>query len=93
MAAPDRIIDLHGHTLASAHLLLEEALGRAVAAGDRLVVIVAGKDRPGPGRGAIRREVGHWLAASRFASRIAAIRAAHPRHGGAGAFYVVLRRS
>ncbi|MEY4721316.1 MAG: hypothetical protein RIQ46_1041, partial [Pseudomonadota bacterium] len=33
-----------------------------------------------------------WLAAGPFASRIAAVRPAHPRHGGAGAVYIVLRR-
>ena len=33
-----------------------------------------------------------WLAASRHAPRIAAVRPAQPRHGGAGAVYVVLRR-
>ena len=33
-----------------------------------------------------------WLAAGPHASRIAAIRPAHPRHGGAGAVYVILRR-
>ena len=36
--------------------------------------------------------IGDWLAASRHASSIAAVRGAHPRHGGAGALYIVLRR-
>jgi DNA-nicking Smr family endonuclease len=36
--------------------------------------------------------VGDWLAASRHAGSIAAVRNAHPRHGGAGALYIVLRR-
>ena len=44
-------------------------------------------------RDAIRAAVADWLAASRFADRIAAVRTAHPRHGGAGALYVVLRRA
>jgi DNA-nicking Smr family endonuclease len=43
-------------------------------------------------RGAIRAAVGDWLAASRHAGHIAAVRGAHPRHGGAGALYIVLRR-
>ncbi len=96
---PDRVIDLHGCTLAEAHGRVLNALDSAVAAGDRLVVIVTGRapasdttriDRPL--RGIIRASIGDWLRASSLSSRIAAIRPAHPRHGGAGALYVVLRR-
>lgn len=43
-------------------------------------------------RGAIRAAVGDWLHASRHAGDIAAVRNAAPRHGGAGALYIVLRR-
>ncbi len=98
-AAPDRTIDLHGHTLASAHAWLNQALGHAIRSGDRLVLLVTGKPASGNprlppvGRGAIRASVADWLAASPYSGSIAAIRAAHPRHGGAGALYLVLRRS
>jgi len=97
MIVPDRSIDLHGHGLQSAYLLLDQALGHAVAQGDRVVLLVTGKapprDSPRPhARGAIRAAVGDWLAASRFGDRIAAVRGAHPRHGGAGALYIILRR-
>jgi len=43
-------------------------------------------------RGKIRAAVGDWLAGSRHAPHIAAVRGAHPRHGGRGALYIVLRR-
>jgi DNA-nicking Smr family endonuclease len=33
-----------------------------------------------------------WLAASRHAPRIAAVRGASRRHGGGGSLYLVLRR-
>ncbi|WP_425231118.1 Smr/MutS family protein [Sphingomonas sp.] len=97
LAQPDSSLDLHGHTLASAHALLDQGLDRALARGDRLLLLVTGKpprpesERP-HARGAIRAAVADWLAASRFADRIAAVRNAHPRHGGAGALYIVLRR-
>lgn len=90
----DFTIDLHGHNLASAHTHLSRALDRAVASGARVILLIAGKSR-GPDeapRGAIRRELESWLAHSRHAARIAAVRNAHPRHGGAGALYLVLRR-
>lgn len=98
MVAPDRTIDLHGHTLATAYAALDAELARAIAMEARLLLLVTGRpprqrshneERP---RGAIRASIGDWLGGSRFADRIAAVRAAHPRHGGAGALYVVLRR-
>lgn len=90
---PDRSIDLHGDTLDRAYGRIDAALAGALAAGERVVLLVTG--RPGgerTGRGAIRAVVGDWLAASRHAGRIAAVRPAHRRHGGAGALYVILRR-
>lgn len=92
---PDATIDLHGHSLAAAHAALDDALARSIARGDRLLLVVTGHppraDRA-ERRGAIRAAMPDWLAASSHASRIAAVRAAHPRHGGGGAIYVVLRR-
>lgn len=97
LVSPDSTIDLHGHNLGSAYALLDSALDRSIRAGDRLILLVTGKppraesERP-HARGAIRAAVGDWLAGSRHAASIAAVRGAHPRHGGAGALYIVLRR-
>lgn len=92
---PDLVVDLHGHSLASAHTHLARALDRAAGQGARVILLIAGKQR-GPDeapRGAIRRELESWLAHSGHARRIAAVRNAHPRHGGAGALYLVLRKA
>ncbi|HEX9948254.1 MAG TPA: Smr/MutS family protein [Allosphingosinicella sp.] len=95
LASPDAMLDLHGHNLATAYDLLDRRLDEAIRSGARLLLLVTGKP-PGPGgpakRGAIRAAVGDWLHASRHAGAIAAVRNAHPRHGGAGALYIVLRR-
>ncbi|MDQ2893381.1 MAG: Smr/MutS family protein [Pseudomonadota bacterium] len=97
MILPDSSIDLHGETLASAHALLDQGLDRAIQRGDRVLLLVTGKpprpesERP-HARGAIRAAVADWIGSSRHADRIAAIRGAHPRHGGQGALYLVLRR-
>lgn len=93
---PERSIDLHGHNLAGAHAVLNVALADALRDGLRVLLVVTGKPRPGrippEGRGAIRAEIGDWLDRSPFADRIASVRIAHPRHGGDGALYIILRR-
>ena len=93
---PDLVLDLHGHDLATAYDLLDARLEEAIARGSRMLLLITGK-APGAGRdtgrGRIRAAMGDWLAASRHAGRIAAVRGAHPRHGGAGALYIVLRKA
>ena len=94
LVRPERMLDLHGHNLAAAHDRLERMLERAIGEGVRVLLLVTGKppsDASGK-RGRIRAAVGDWLAASRHAADIAAVRNAHPRHGGAGALYIILRR-
>ena len=92
---PDRILDLHGMTLDGAWRAIDRGLGDAIAGGERVVLLITGHHRPGEPpvqRGKIRAAVHDWLAASRHASRIAAVRGAHRRHGGGGSLYLVLRR-
>ena len=95
---PDFTLDLHGHSLDAAWMRLEHGLTQALAHGARVVLVITGRPRPadsadrGRQRGAIRAKLLDWLASGSHASRIAAVRGAHPRHGGAGAVYVVLRR-
>ena len=89
------MVDLHGHNLSEAYDLLDSSLARAIAGGGRLLLLVTGKPprgEPPISRGRIRAAIHDWLAASPHAGSIAAVRAAHPRHGGAGALYIVLRR-
>ncbi|MDQ3247405.1 MAG: Smr/MutS family protein [Pseudomonadota bacterium] len=93
---PDRIVDLHGHNLDGAWSAIDLALDRAIVGGDRVVLLITGHERPGEPpvqRGKIRAAVHDWLNASRHASKIAAVRGAHRRHGGGGSLYVILRRN
>lgn len=99
VVSPDFTLDLHGHTLDSAHARLDHGITQAAAQGARVLLLITGKPRPtdeltarGSRRGAIRAKVLDWLAAGSHASKIAAVRPAHPRHGGAGALYIVLKR-
>jgi DNA-nicking Smr family endonuclease len=102
VVSPDMTIDLHGYTLIDAHAELEAGLAGAIRRHARLILLVTGRPPRGgsadridgrPVRGAIRASVGDWLRFSPHAPHIAAVRSAHPRHGGAGALYVILRRT
>jgi DNA-nicking Smr family endonuclease len=81
--------------LDTAWTAIDRGLDRAIASGDRVVLLITGHHRPGDPpveRGKIRAAVHDWLAASRHAPSIAAVRSAHRRHGGGGGLYIILRR-
>jgi DNA-nicking Smr family endonuclease len=74
---------------------LDDALDAALRGGERVLLLITGHQRSGEPpvrRGAIRAAVHDWLAASRHAGEIAAVRGAHLRHGGGGSLYIVLRK-
>ncbi|HUY68235.1 MAG TPA: Smr/MutS family protein [Alphaproteobacteria bacterium] len=81
-------LDLHGMTQREAHCALEDFLERQVAAGKRVLLVITGKGRMGGG--VLRARLAGWLAASPCATHIRGVRSAAPKHGGAGAFYVLL---
>ena len=92
---PDRTLDLHGHSLDRAWEAIDRGLERSIAEGDRVILLITGHERKGEPpleRGRIRAAVHDWLAVSRHASCIAAVRGAHRRHGGGGSLYIILRR-
>jgi DNA-nicking Smr family endonuclease len=93
---PDISIDLHDASLSRAYARLDGALEQAISQKLKVVLLVTGKPRAhdrasGEGRGAIAAVVRDWLAASRHSRHISAVRNAHPKHGGAGALYIVLK--
>ncbi|UAB78167.1 Smr/MutS family protein [Erythrobacter sp. SCSIO 43205] len=96
---PDYTLDLHDHNLDRAYDRIMSGLDQARMMGARVVLVVAGRERRvdpadrASKRGAIRAKLLDWLAVSRHADSIAAVRRAHIRHGGEGALYLVLKRS
>lgn len=96
---PDFTLDLHGHGLDAAYDRLDHGLAQAFAMGARVVLVITGKPRPveaadrSERRGAIRAKLLDWLAHGSHAHRIASVRGAHRKHGGAGAVYVILKRT
>lgn len=92
---PDRVLDLHGYNLDRAWGAIDHALERAISSGERVLLLITGHERRGDPpleRGRIRAAVHDWLAVSRHAPRIAAVRGAHRRHGGGGSLYIILRK-
>ncbi|XBQ17203.1 MAG: Smr/MutS family protein [Oceanicaulis sp.] len=100
-------IDLHGLTGARARRDLLAFLHRARANGLRRVLVITGKgagaraldrrkfepwdsDAP-PLPGVIRRSFAKWMTEPDFAEVASGYAEAHRRHGGAGAFYVMIR--
>jgi hypothetical protein len=83
-------LDLHGMTRVEAHRALAEFVRAARAAGRRVLLVITGRGT-GPS-GVLRSSVPRWLDESELRQQIQAVAAARPRHGGAGALYVLLRR-
>ncbi|MBL8549876.1 MAG: Smr/MutS family protein [Hyphomonadaceae bacterium] len=92
----DAKLDLHGYTQDQARAALGAFLARAQGEGARVVIVVTGKGRLRDGEaapGVLKRRLPEWLAAGEVRSIVAGYAEAHARHGGAGAFYVFLRRA
>ncbi len=95
---PEARIDLHGMTSERAHAALTGFLLDAHARDLRLVLVITGKGRQDdsamqPHRhGILRHSLPHWLSGPPLLGRVLQLAPAHQRHGGAGAFYVYLRR-
>jgi len=101
---PEAKLDLHGLTENAAHRTLLLFLRGAQQRQHKLVLVVTGKGKPMDAdapfdmelqersRGVLKAAVPRWLREPDFAGLIAGTRAAHRKHGGAGAIYVYLRK-
>jgi DNA-nicking Smr family endonuclease len=96
---PEARIDLHGMTLSEAHPALREFILHSHGVGRRLVLVITGKGKirddfaPMPVReGVLRHQVPQWLLMAPLRGLVLQVAPAHVRHGGAGAYYVYLRR-
>lgn len=83
-------LDLHGHTLQSGRNALARFLRAAQARGERTVIVVTGVGRGG--EGVLRRSLPEWLGQADIRPLTSGYAQAHRAHGGAGAFYVFIKR-
>lgn len=86
-------IDLHGLVTADAREALEGFLRDAVASGKRAVLVVHGRGLSSPGKPVLKTKVQEWLTHGPWRKWVIAFTSARSCDGGAGATYVLLRRS
>jgi DNA-nicking Smr family endonuclease len=92
--AIDMRLDLHGLTLEIAHHRLLAFLVAAQASDARCVLVITGKGtRSDGGIGRLRAAVPRWLNESMFRPLVLSVTHARPKDGGAGALYILLRKS
>jgi len=84
-------LDLHGHNQDSAPAAIFRFLNTAQRRGDTTVIIITGVGRGG--EGVLKRRFPEWIAARELCAIVAGYAPAHRTHGGAGAFYVFVKRA
>ncbi|WP_167755697.1 Smr/MutS family protein [Vitreimonas flagellata] len=84
-------LDLHGHTQDSGRNALARFLQVAQARGDSVVIVITGAGRGG--EGVLKRRLPEWLAERDLRPLTTGYAPAHRSHGGAGAFYVFIKRA
>ena len=97
---PEAHIDLHGLTVAKAHPALSHFIQSSYVQRLRLVLVITGKgqsndefDFANEGRGILRKQVPEWLSIAPLSRCVLQVQQSHLRHGGAGAFYVYLKKN
>lgn len=85
----DARLDLHGHTQDTALRELTTFLLLEREAGSRCVLVITGKGRLGTG--VLRSRFLDWIDGAELRPLIAGYSRAHARHGGDGAFYLMLK--
>ncbi len=90
--AVERRLDMHGMTQEQAFAALSGAVAAARRAGQRTILVITGKGRLSEGGGVLRRMLPLWLESPALAGHVLAFTPARAQDGGAGAFYVRLRK-
>ena len=85
-------LDLHGMRQVEAHDALIGFVASAQRAGKKTLLVITGKGSFSNGDSVLRANVPVWLNEAPLRDKILAITPAHPRDGGSGALYIVLRR-
>lgn len=94
----DAVLDLHGHTQVTARRVLHQFIAEGYARGARCLLVVTGigggvnKTSATIGKGILRASFSDWINEDQIRPYVSRTARAHQRHGGAGAFYVFLKK-
>ncbi len=86
----DATIDLHGYTQDVARRALVQFVEAERMSGARCLLVITGKGREGTG--VLRRRFLDWINEQDLRPHISGYSVANVRHGGDGAFYLLLKR-
>jgi DNA-nicking Smr family endonuclease len=90
---PDAQLDLHGLTADGARTVFTHFIQQCYSRQKRHVLVITGKGNRSKGHGAVLKKLlPHWLEEPLLKPLILSQSQAAPRHGGDGAFYILLRR-
>ncbi|NDY57702.1 DNA mismatch repair protein MutS [Desulfovibrio sulfodismutans] len=91
--SPEAHLDMHGQNAAQAQLALLHFVRENYLAGKRCLLLIPGRGANSPGGlPVLKEELKTWLTRDPLKRVILAFATALPRHGGAGALYVLLRK-
>ncbi len=91
--SPEAHLDLHGLTSDRAYEVLLEFVRENYFVGKRCLLVVPGRGKNSPlGRGVLREHLQEWITRDPLKRIVLAFSTARPRHGGAGAVYILLRK-
>lgn len=86
----EAVLDLHGYGRGEAREKLAAFMAACYARDMRCVLVITGKGKGGDG--VLRRDLPDWMDESPFSGIVLRATPARGKHGGSGAFYVLLRR-
>ena len=86
----DASLDLHGHSQDAAFAALAQFLRGVQRRGGRMALVVTGIGRMG--EGVLKKRLPDWLSGPELRPLVSGYAKAHRAHGGAGAFYVFVKR-
>jgi len=90
--SPEAHLDLHGHNAAQARDAVVAFIKSNYLSGRRCLLLIPGRGANSPGGlPVLKEEIKSWLTRDPLKRVVLAFSTAQPRHGGAGALYVLLR--
>lgn len=91
----DGKIDLHGMTERRAHSAFLRFLEDHITSGSRCLLVITGQGRnsqTGVAEGILNKNLPLWVMTPQFAPFVLSVTHAQRKHGGKGAYYILLRR-